>query len=132
MREPAAQATQPVKRPRPRIAKGPPRPRYFDSPDLDRFMVMFVAFISEHLALRDRLETHELLLERDGKLSRGSIEAFRPSPEEEDLREVERLASMRRIFRVLRDEFDGGTAARRKKPAAPARPSGKRRKGARR
>jgi hypothetical protein len=95
-----------VRRPRKRIAKGPPRPGYFESPDLDRLMIMFVAMLSELLAVRDRLETHEYLLERDGALSAVSIEAFRPTPEFEAERESRRLVTLRRIFRVLHDEFE--------------------------
>lgn len=94
------------RRPRKRIAKGPPRPAYFESPDLDKMMIMFVAMLSELLALRDRLETHEFLLERDGALSAASIEAYRPSPELETEREARRLATLRRVFRVLNDEFE--------------------------
>jgi hypothetical protein len=94
------------RQPRRRIARGPPRPAYFESPDLDKMMIMFVAMLSELLAVRDRLETHEFLLERDGALSPASIEAFRPTPEIEADRESRRLATMRRIFRVLHDEFD--------------------------
>jgi hypothetical protein len=95
-----------LRRPRKRIAKGPPRPRYLESEDLDRMMIMFVAMLSEHLALRDRLETHEYLLGRDGTLTPASIEAYRPSPEQEAERETRRLATLRRVFRVLRDEFE--------------------------
>jgi hypothetical protein len=98
------------RQPRKRVAKGPPRPRYLDSTDLDKLTIMFVAMVSEMLAIRDRVDTHEVLLERDGKLTADAIEAFRPSGEQEDVREQKRLAMMRRIFRVLRDELetDGG------------------------
>jgi hypothetical protein len=101
----ASGKSESVRRPRKRIAKGPPRPGYFDSPDLDRLMIMFVAMLSELLAVRDRLETHEYLLERDGALSAAAIEAFRPTPEFEAERESRRLVTLRRIFRVLQDEF---------------------------
>lgn len=93
------------RRRRKRVAKGPPRPAYFESPDLDKMMIMFVAMLSELLAVRDRLETHEYLLERDGALTAASIEAFRPAPELDAEREARRLATLRRIFRVLNDEF---------------------------
>jgi hypothetical protein len=101
--------TDPNRKPRRRIAKGPPRPKYLRPGDLDRMMIMFVALVAEVLALRDRLDTHEFLLERDGTLSAASIEAWRPSAEMEAEREARRLATMRRIFRVLRDEFEGYT-----------------------
>jgi hypothetical protein len=94
------------RQPRKRIARGPARPQYLESRDLDRTMIMLVAMFSELLAVRDRLETHELLLARDGCLSPASIEAFRPTPEMEEEREARRLATLRRVFRVLRDEFE--------------------------
>lgn len=104
--------------PRKRIAKGPPRPAYLESPDMDRMMIMFVALVSEMLAVRERLHTHEVLLERDGMLTAATIEAFRPTAEVEEAREAERLAVMRRIFRVLRDEFeDYGDEAAGQDPA---------------
>jgi hypothetical protein len=62
--------------------------------------------VSELMAVRDRLDTHELLLARDGGLTPASIEAFKPSPEVEAEREGRRLATLRRIFRVLHDEFE--------------------------
>jgi hypothetical protein len=94
--------------PRRRIAKGPRRPQFFESRDLDGFMIMFVALMSEVMAVRDRLDTDELLLEKEGKLSAKAIEAFVPSEEVEQRREEARLATMRRVFRVLREEFEDG------------------------
>lgn len=91
--------------PRKRIAAGPPRPKYLGSDDVDRVAIMMVAMLSELLALRERVETHEDLLDRDGVLAKAAIEAYRPSAEEEDKREQKRLAILRRVFRVLRDEF---------------------------
>ncbi len=69
-------------------------------------MIMFVAMVSELMAVRDRLDTHELLLARDGALTPASIEAYTPAPEVEAEREARRLATLRRIFRVLHDEFE--------------------------
>ena len=101
-----------TRRPRRRIAKGPPRPAYLDSPDLDRMNIMFVALVAEMLALRDRLDTHEVLLARNGVLTAEAIEAFRPSEADEAVREQKRLTLMRRIFRVLEEEREGaGDAA---------------------
>ncbi len=99
----------PKRRPRRRIAKGPPRPQYLESRDLDRVFIMFVAHISEVMALRERLDAVETLLERDGKVTAKAIEEYTPSPEKEEQLEAARLASMRRIFRVLRDEFEDYT-----------------------
>jgi hypothetical protein len=105
------QTAAPVTRkrtPRRRIAKGPRRPQYFESRDLDSFMIMFVALISEVMAIRDRLDTDEILLEKDGKLSVQAIEAFKPGEDVEQRREEARLQMLRRVFRVLREEFEDG------------------------
>jgi hypothetical protein len=99
---------EPAKRlPRKRIAKGPARPQYFENRDLDRMMIMFVALMAETMAIRDRLDTDEALLESTGKLSAEAIESFQPGEEREQAREEARLAMMRRVFRVLREEFEG-------------------------
>jgi hypothetical protein len=98
------------RQPRRRVAKGPPRPQYLDSPDLDRVTIMLVAVVSEMLAMQDRLDTHEILLERDGALTKAAMARFRPSPEEEAAREQKRLAILRRVFRVLRDELETDNA----------------------
>ncbi len=96
----------PRRRPRKRIAKGPPRPQYFESRDLDRMMVMFVALMSEMMAIRERLDACETVLARRGVLPADEIEAYRPDEEKELALEESRLAMMRRVFRVLRDEFE--------------------------
>lgn len=95
-----------ARKPRKRVAGGPPRPKYLGPEDIDRLAIIMVALLSEVLALRERVETHEDLLERDGALSKAAIEAFRPSPAAEAEREDKRLAILRRVFRVLRDEFE--------------------------
>ena len=94
-----------ARKPRKRIASGPPRPEYLGGKDVDRLAIMMIAMLSELLSLRERVETHEKLLERDGTLSTEAIEAYRPSGDDEDQREEKRLAILRRVFRVLNDEF---------------------------
>ncbi len=91
--------------PRKRIAAGPPRPKYLGGEDVDRLAIMMVAILSELLALRERVETHEDMFDRFEILSKAAIEAYRPSAEAEDEREQKRLAILRRVFRVLKDEF---------------------------
>lgn len=102
----AGPPTDDPRRPRKRIAKGPPRPRYLEAGDLDRVVLMMTAMLAEVLALADRVDTHEHLLDRDGALTHVTLEAFRPSDEVELAREARRLATLRRVFRVLRDEFE--------------------------
>lgn len=94
-----------ARQPRKRIAAGPPRPKYLGSEDIDRVAIMMVAMLSELLAVRERLETHEDLLDRNGVLTKADIETYRPSVADERKREETRTAILRRVFRVLRDEF---------------------------
>jgi hypothetical protein len=91
--------------PRKRIAAGPPRPKYLGGDDVDRLAIMMVAMLSEVLALRERVESHEDLLDSEGLLAKAKFEEFRPSPDQQAAREEKRLAILRRVFRVLRDEF---------------------------
>lgn len=67
---------------------------------------MMTTLLSELLTLRDRLDTVELLLDREGVLTRAALEAFRPDADLEQAREAQHLAILRRVFRVLRDEFE--------------------------
>jgi hypothetical protein len=92
-------------RPRKRIAKGPARPRYLASRDLDRMMIMFVALMGEVSALRDRLDTHEALADADCAIRTDDVEKFKISEERLSRREQQRLAMARRVFRVLADEL---------------------------
>jgi hypothetical protein len=98
-------ATANSMRPRKRIARGPARPRYLASRDLDRMMIMFVTLMGEVSALRDRLDTHEALADA-GRTSRtDEVEGFKVTDERLSHREQQRLAMARRVFRVLADEL---------------------------
>ena len=102
---------QKIHRPRPRKARGPSRPRYLESGDIDRVMLIVTSLMSEVSALRDRLDTHEALAAQGGVATREAVEAFRPDADCEALREIMRDAMLSRVLRVLfedRDEhFDG-------------------------
>ena len=93
--------------PRKRIARGPARPRYLASRDLDRMMIMFVTLMGEVSALRDRLDTHEALADAGRTNRTDEVESFAISDERLTRREQRRLAMARRVFRVLADELGG-------------------------
>ena len=92
------------RRPRPRVAKGPKRPQYFESRDLDRMMIMFVALMSEVSAIRDRLDTHEGLAELDRKLTRAEVEAYKLTEARAAERDQLRQGMLNRVFRALKEE----------------------------
>lgn len=93
---------------RKRVATGPARPRYLANRDLDRMMLMFVALMGEVSALRDRLDTHEDLADAGLPCRTQSVEMHSPAAERAAQREERRLASVRRVFRVLMEELEGG------------------------
>jgi hypothetical protein len=94
-----------MRRPRKRIAKGPRRPAYLTGQDIDRVTIMLVAVVSELLTVRDQLANVKELLYVKGILDQGGFEAFRPDAASEAAREKDRAALLRRVFRVLNDEF---------------------------
>jgi hypothetical protein len=93
--------------PRKRIARGPARPRYLASRDLDRLMIMFVTLMGEVSALRDRLDTHEALADAGKTQKTDEVEGFKISEERLTRRQEQQLAMARRVFRVLADELGG-------------------------
>ncbi|MBA2934803.1 hypothetical protein HZF05_11915 [Sphingomonas sp. CGMCC 1.13654] len=96
---------------RPRVAKGPKRPRYLRDAELDRFMMMFTALIGEVSALRDRLATHEALAAQGQIATAEAIESYRPSPDDESARGIAREAMLHRVFRVLMEELEQARTA---------------------
>lgn len=74
--------------------------------DLDRFMMMFTALIGEVSALRERLDTHELLAAAGQVATPDAIEAFAVPAEDAARRAATRDAMLRRIFRVALEELE--------------------------
>lgn len=89
-----------------RVARGPKRPDYMGNRDLDRFMMMFTALIGEVSALRDRLDTHELLAAAGRVATPEAIEAFEIPGEDTARRAAAREAMLRRVFRVALEELE--------------------------
>jgi len=89
-----------------RAARGPKRPDYMGNPDLDRFMMMFTALMSDVSALRDRLDTHEQLAIEGKVATPDAIEAFEASPEDVARRSALRDAFLKRIFRVVFEDLE--------------------------
>ncbi len=102
---------QTERKPRRRVAVGPDRPQYLESRDLDKVMMMLVALMSEVSAMRDRMDTHEELAGQDKLPTRAAIEAFTPSAEIAKSRGQLREQMMKRVFRVLLEETETGSAA---------------------
>lgn len=84
-------------------AKGK-RPFFLDDPDLERVMNITLALIQEVAVIRERLDTVERLLERDGAVTREAIEAYTPSKPEADERGLWMQEYIARVFRILQQD----------------------------
>lgn len=83
----------------PRQTRGK-RPHFFDDPALDQMMTFLLELTTEVSVMRERLDTVERLLERDGKVTRESIEAYVPDGPIETERAAWRDAYVKRVFRM--------------------------------
>jgi hypothetical protein len=77
------------------------RPSQFDDPAIDALLSIVLSLGSEVYVLRDRVRIIEKMLEAKGAISRADIEAYKPTPEEEEEIRKEADAFMARLFRVF-------------------------------
>lgn len=90
--------------PLPRTARGR-RPRYFADPATDRLLAMVVTLIGELSATRERVDSLERVLEREGLLAPDAVEEYRPEGAAAATREARRAALTERVLRVLEAEI---------------------------
>lgn len=84
-------------------AKGK-RPFFLDDKDTERLLNILLPLAQEVAVMRERMDTIERLLERDGKVTRAAIEAFEPSKQEAAERGLMMQEFLARIFRILQQE----------------------------
>ncbi len=84
-------------------AKGK-RPWFFDNPDTERVLNITLALMQEVSVIRERLDTVERLLDRDGVVTRRSIDAFEPSKSEADERGLWTQEYIARCLRILQQD----------------------------
>ena len=84
-------------------AKGK-RPWFFENPDVERVMNITLALMQELAVVRERLDTVERLLERDGTVTRDAIEAFEPTKSEADERGYWMQEYIARCLRILQQD----------------------------
>lgn len=99
-------AASSARKPRKRIAVGPPRPKYLQTRELDKLTLMLVALMGEVSTMRDRMDTCEALAAQGKPATSEAIEAIALTPEVVAARAARREAMMKRVFRVLLDEID--------------------------
>ncbi|MCA1857376.1 hypothetical protein LE190_15790 [Massilia oculi] len=85
-----------------RRAKGK-RPQFLDDPAVERVLAITVAVATELGVVRQRLDTIERLLERQGSLSRQEIDTFRDADAHAERAQWQR-EYMARIFRILQQD----------------------------
>ncbi|MEM6808341.1 MAG: hypothetical protein AAF574_03820 [Pseudomonadota bacterium] len=78
------------------------RPQQLDALSPDQLVAVVLHLAMEVSVLRERLATHEVLLEAGGVMSRSQVEAFQPSGDESARRAAERNALINALVEKLR------------------------------
>ncbi|MDJ0919523.1 MAG: hypothetical protein QNI84_00220 [Henriciella sp.] len=84
-------------------AKGK-RPWFFENPDTERVMNITLALMQEVAVMRERMDTIERLLERDGVVTREAIETFEPDKTQADERGYWMQEYIARCLRILQQD----------------------------
>lgn len=84
-------------------AKGK-RPWFLDDPDTERLLNILLPLAQEVAVMRERMDTIERLMERDGTVSRAAIEAFEPTKAEAAERGLMIQEFLARILRILQQD----------------------------
>jgi hypothetical protein len=88
---------------------------FFPDPNVDRVLGVVMELAAEVYALRDRVRTLEVLLERSGTVSLADVEVYTPSEQERAARLAERDRLIARILAPMTAEADS--------PAPPHEPA---------
>ena len=78
-----------------------PRPQQLEKLDPDQVVAVVLRLAMEVSVLRDRLRTHEHLLEKHGLLSEGDVDAYSPSKDETAKRNKARVELIENIINDL-------------------------------
>jgi hypothetical protein len=78
----------------------------FENPALDTLLGVVISLGNEVWVMRDRMRVIEQLLESKGTISRADIEAYKPTPEEEEQIRKDNDAFMARLFRVFEGDVE--------------------------
>jgi len=78
----------------------------FEDPAMDILLGIVVSLANEVYVLRDRLRIIEKMLEAKETISRVDVEAYKPTPEEEEEIRKDNDAFIARLFRVFEGDLD--------------------------
>ena len=85
---------------------GAKKKHQFEDPAMDILLAIVVSLGNEVYVLRDRLRIIEKMLEAKGTISRADVEAYKPTPEEEEEIRKDNDAFIARLFRVFEGDLD--------------------------
>jgi hypothetical protein len=83
---------------------------YFLHPETERVLAITMAVVQELSVMRERIDTLERLLERQGLLWRAEIEAFEPTPREAAERGAWIQEYLTRVLRIVQQEGEAAAA----------------------
>jgi hypothetical protein len=92
------------------------RPYFFDDPAVERVLNIAMAVATEVAVVRERMDTIERLLEAKGVLSQKEIEAFIPTDEQAEERQLWHARFAARIMRIVQQEVDAIAKPENNKP----------------
>lgn len=85
------------------------RPWFLEDTDVERLMNITHALVQEVAVVRERMDTIERLLERDGKVTKESIEAYKPARFEADERGLLMQEYIARVFRIMQQDVEAAS-----------------------
>jgi hypothetical protein len=83
---------------------------YFLHPEVERVLAITMAVAQELAVARERIDTLERLLERQGVLAREDFDAFKPSKQEAAERGLWTQEYLTRILRIVQQEGEAAAA----------------------
>jgi|TARA_Y100000310_G_scaffold253669_1_gene260584 uncharacterized membrane protein YccC len=84
-------------------AKGK-RPYFFNDPTVEKVLSITMSVAGELAVMRERLDTIERLLEKNGSVSRDEIESYEPDDSAADERQRWHAEYIARILRIIQQE----------------------------
>ncbi len=82
------------------------RPYFFDDPAVERVLNISMAIATEVAVVRERMDTIERLLEAKGLLHQSEIEAFVPTDDQAEERQLWHARYAARIMRIIQQEVE--------------------------
>ena len=80
------------------------RPYFMENRDTERLMTIVMALAQEVSVMRERMDTVERLLEKNGAVTRADIDSFTPTKAEAEERGARTQEFIARILRILQQE----------------------------